>query len=191
MSNNKLIFLVQKALVENLELELKKLNNKVEFIRLVVEKKIEVRGRKKAELCLELQRLGFDPFPKQKRGAEPAAVGAIDDEEENEEIPDDPNPTDIVGSEYDYLLSMSIGTLTVEKRDELIAEKKKCEIDVEEMRNTPPKSLWFRDLEALEKELDVSNAALCCFIDLFCSIISSPLCRYLIKWMQRTRKKEN
>ncbi|GJN21945.1 hypothetical protein PR202_gb09469 [Eleusine coracana subsp. coracana] len=142
----------KRVLLENLELEFRKLSNKARFIGLVVAGDIDVRGRKKAELCLELQEKGFDPFPKKQKGA-PAAVGAIEDEEENEASPE--APVIVPGSEYDYLLSMSIGTLTLEKQKELEAEKERCANDVEELKQTPPKSLWFRDLEALEKELDV------------------------------------
>ncbi|GJN14056.1 hypothetical protein PR202_gb00831 [Eleusine coracana subsp. coracana] len=142
----------KKALLENLELEFRKLSNKVRFIGLVVAGDIDVRGRKKVELCLELQEKKFDPFPKKQKG-EPAAVGAIEDEEENEASPE--TPAVVPGSEYDYLLSMAIGTLTVERQKELEAQKERCANDVEELKNTPPKSLWFRDLEALEKELDV------------------------------------
>ncbi|GJM86531.1 hypothetical protein PR202_ga02399 [Eleusine coracana subsp. coracana] len=148
----------KRVLLENLELEFRKLSNKARFIGLVVAGDIDVRGRKKAELCLELQEKGFDPFPKKQKG-EPAAVGAIEDEEENEASPE--APIVVPGSEYDYLLSMSIGTLTLEKQKELEAEKERCANDVEELKQTPPKSLWFRDLEALEKELDVLDKYRC------------------------------
>jgi len=89
---------------------------------------------------------------RKKKRAEPAAVGALE-EEENEESPE------AEGAEAsDYLLSMSIGTLTREKIQELNAEKQKLVDGVEELKNTSPKSLWLKDLDAFEKELDVSNA---------------------------------
>lgn len=145
---------MQEALLKRIELDLKKLENKVRFIRSVVDNEIVVNNRKRADLFLELRQKNFDPFPKKKKSAEPAAVGAIE-EEENEESPEaagaDP-------SDYEYLLSMSIGTLTLEKIQELNAEKKKLADDVEELKNTLPKSLWLKDLDAFEKELDVSNA---------------------------------
>uniref|UniRef100_A0A0A9D501 DNA topoisomerase (ATP-hydrolyzing) n=1 Tax=Arundo donax TaxID=35708 RepID=A0A0A9D501_ARUDO len=50
---------------------------------------------------------------------------------------------------------MAIGTLTREKIQELNAEKAKLENDVEELRKTTPELLWLRDLDALEKELDL------------------------------------
>jgi hypothetical protein len=179
---------VQKAILENLELELRKLSNKVRFIGLVVAGDIDVRGRRKAELCLELQEKGFDPFPKKQKG-EPAAVGTIEDEEENEANLE--APAVVPGSEYDYLLSMAISSLTLEKQKELEAEKEKCAKNVVELRKTSPKSLWCRDLEALEKELDVSNivwlSSACCF--LFHFLIHRFWFRCLIRWMQRMRRK--
>ena len=96
-------------MLKNIKLDLKKLENKVRFIRCVVDNEIIVNNRKRADLFLELRQKNFDLFPKKKKRAEPAAVGALE-EEENEESPE------AEGAEAsDYLLSMSIGTLTREK----------------------------------------------------------------------------
>ncbi|XP_062220005.1 DNA topoisomerase 2-like [Phragmites australis] len=144
----------KKALLENIKLDLKKLNNKVRFIRCVVEDEIEVKNRKRAELFVELQQKNFDPFPKKKKAAEPAAVGATEEEDENEESSEAAKGI-ALASDYEYLLSMAIGTLTREKIQELNDEKAKLENEVEELRKTSPRSLWLRDLDAFEKELDV------------------------------------
>ncbi|CAN6246457.1 unnamed protein product, partial [Urochloa humidicola] len=106
----------KQVLLENKKLDLKKLENKVRFILCVVNNEIIVNNRKRADLFLELRQKNFDPFPKKKKRAEPAAVGAIE-EEENEESPESANGVD--PSDYEYLLSMSIGTLTLEKIQEL------------------------------------------------------------------------
>ena len=50
---------------------------------------------------------------------------------------------------------MAIGTLTLEKVQELCAEKNKLDNEVDELRKATPKSLWRKDLDALERELDV------------------------------------
>ncbi|AQK73829.1 DNA topoisomerase 2, partial [Zea mays] len=142
----------KEALLKNIKLDLKKLENKVRFIRCVVDNEIIVNNRKRADLFLELRHKNFDPFPKKKKKAEPTAVGAIE-EEENEESPETAAGVD--PSDYEYLLSMSIGTLTLEKIQELNAEKQKLVDDVVELMNTSPKSLWLKDLDAFEKELDV------------------------------------
>ncbi|AQK73842.1 DNA topoisomerase 2, partial [Zea mays] len=108
----------KEALLKNIKLDLKKLENKVRFIRCVVDNEIIVNNRKRADLFLELRHKNFDPFPKKKKKAEPTAVGAIE-EEENEESPETAAGVD--PSDYEYLLSMSIGTLTLEKIQELNA----------------------------------------------------------------------
>ncbi|XP_052142944.1 DNA topoisomerase 2 [Oryza glaberrima] len=141
----------KRALLENIELELKKLSNKVRFILAVVEGDIIVNNRKRAELFVELKQKGFDPFPRKKQRAGPSAVGAIEEDEENEESPEAAN---VGSSDYEYLLSMAIGTLTLERVQQLIAEKGRMENEVAELKRTRPKSLWMRDLDAFEKELD-------------------------------------
>ncbi|XP_058073689.1 DNA topoisomerase 2-like isoform X2 [Magnolia sinica] len=138
----------KKVMLDNLEIKLLRLSNKVRFIIGVVEGEIIVSNRKKADLVLELQQKGFTPFPKTK-GVD---TGEAMESEENEETPE-------VGrvaraSDYEYLLSMPIGTLTLEKVQELLAEKEKQEMDVQELKKETPKSLWMKDLDAFITALD-------------------------------------
>ncbi|KAK3030786.1 hypothetical protein RJ639_035451 [Escallonia herrerae] len=143
----------QKVLLDNLELELLKLENKVRFILGVVEGKIIVSNRKRADLFLELKEKGFTPFPK-KTKAEAVVVGATDDAEDTEENSEVATSKGIRASDYEYLLSMAIGTLTLEKVQELCADRDKLNKEVDDLRKATPKSLWNKDLDALEKELD-------------------------------------
>jgi len=81
-------------------------------------------------------------LPKKNKRAT-AALGAIVENEENEESHvaakgDDPC--------YDYLLSMSIDTLNVEKMQKLIAERE-INNEVKELEKTSAKSLWLRKLK--------------------------------------------
>ncbi|KAI8532305.1 hypothetical protein RHMOL_Rhmol11G0203500 [Rhododendron molle] len=57
-------------------------------------------------------------------------------------------------SDYEYLLSMVIGTLTLEKVQDLCAGRDKLRGEVDELSKATPKSLWIKDLDALERELD-------------------------------------
>ncbi|XP_058111742.1 DNA topoisomerase 2-like [Magnolia sinica] len=57
-------------------------------------------------------------------------------------------------SDYEYLLLMPIETLTLEKVQELLAEKGKQEMEVEELKKETPKSLWMKDLDAFITALD-------------------------------------
>ncbi|GAB4832566.1 hypothetical protein Ancab_006584 [Ancistrocladus abbreviatus] len=148
----------KKFFLDNLEKDLLKLENKVRFILGVVNGEIRVSNRKRAELVNELRIKGFTPFPKKGKTAESAAVGADDESEEAEEnsgeTTEATNSREAQASDYDYLLSMAIGTLTYEKVQELCAEKDKVSQQLEELRMLSPESLWLKDLDALETALD-------------------------------------
>lgn len=58
--------------------------------------------------------------------------------------------------DYDYLLSMPIGTLTFEKVEQLQAQLNQMENEVEELKKATPKSLWEKDLDNFLVKLDVS-----------------------------------
>ncbi|KFK39689.1 hypothetical protein AALP_AA3G276300, partial [Arabis alpina] len=144
----------KKIMLENLELELLKLENKVKFILGVVSGEIKVNNRKKADLVEELKQRGFTPFPKKSKPVEAAVAGAIDATEEAEESSDAPSSTFIPGSEYDYLLSLAIATLTLEKVNALLADRDKMKEEVEDLKKSTARSLWLKDLAALEVALD-------------------------------------
>ncbi|KAM5557131.1 hypothetical protein ABKV19_024492 [Rosa sericea] len=118
----------KKVLLDNLELELLKLENKVRFILGVVNEEIIVSNRKRADLFLELQQKGFTPFPKKTKAVEPEVVGATEDTEETEE-----NSEAVIA---------------------LKADRKKVNEQVVDLRGSTPKSLWLKDLDALEMELE-------------------------------------
>ncbi|CAA3012625.1 DNA topoisomerase 2 [Olea europaea subsp. europaea] len=144
----------KKVLMDNLERELLILENKVRFILNVVEGKIIVSNRRRADLVLELKDKGFTPFPKKTKTVEVSVAGSSDVPEETEENSDMANSQGVRASDYDYLLSMSIGSLTIEKVQELCNNRDKLIQEVEEMRQATIKSLWIKDLDALETELD-------------------------------------
>ncbi|KAL2939910.1 DNA topoisomerase 2 [Bienertia sinuspersici] len=141
--------------------QLVKLDNQVRFILGVVEGEIVVSKKKKVELVNELRERGFTPLPK-KKPVESAIAGATDNNEEIESTEEpignseDPESTaiPIPLSDYDYLLSMAIGSLTIEKVNELCNSKKKVEDQIEQLRNETDRTLWFKDLDNFEKALE-------------------------------------
>lgn len=149
------------------------LENKVRFIREVVEGTIVVSNRKKADLCAELKAKGFTPLPKEAvlEASIAGAVDHVEGSEETDEASEEEETTSemmveeekpkagapsktIPGTEYDYLLSMAIGTLTYEKMKQLWNERDTKKAEFDELTNTSPKSLWLRDLDALDNQLD-------------------------------------
>lgn len=136
-------------------MELLRIENKVKFILGVVKGEIIVNNRKRAELLLELKNKGFTPFPK-KKPVEAVVADSTDDADDSEESPEE-SSRGVRASDYDYLLSMAIGTLTLEKVQELCADRDKLNAEVEDMRNATPKHLWMKDLDVLDKQLDVCH----------------------------------
>ncbi|KAL6515775.1 DNA topoisomerase 2 [Orobanche hederae] len=141
------------VVLENLESELLKLENKVRFILGVVNGEIIVSNRKRADLFIELHHKGFTPIPKKAKSMEPEVAGASDNTEETEE-----NET-VIGagvrsSDYEYLISMAIGTLTIERVEALLADREKINSQVTELRGSTPRSLWLKDLDVLDNQLD-------------------------------------
>lgn len=68
-------------------------------------------------------------------------AGSPGAEEDNEDM----SPEAVAGgviraNDYEYLLSMPIGTLTLEKVQQLCAERDKLEAEVAELRKASPKS---------------------------------------------------
>ncbi|KAI3875654.1 hypothetical protein MKX03_035024 [Papaver bracteatum] len=147
----------KRVLLENLEYYLNQLNNKVIFILEVVKGEIIVINRDKLELYHELQQKGFDLIPpKAKNGA---AASKPEDAEENEndnsELPSDEGE---LARGYAYLLKMAIDSLTLQMVQELYKEKEKLDGEVAELKNATEKSLWLKDLEALEIKLNEQDA---------------------------------
>jgi DNA topoisomerase II len=137
----------------------------VRFIREVVEGTIVVNNKKKDNLCAELKDKGFTPFPKET-DLTASIAGAVDHvgREENEEeeevaagqekLQGNASKT-VPGTEYDYLLSMAIASLTYEKMQKLREERDAKKKEFDELTNTLSKTLWLRDLDALDHQLDV------------------------------------
>eukprot|EP01018_Ginkgo_biloba_P032588 Gb_11673 [translate_table: standard] len=146
----------KKVQLDNLQLDLLKLDNKVRFILGVVEGEIIVNNRKRAELLLELKNKGFTPFPKKTKAIEAAIAGALPDVEESPEENTEA-AKGVRAGDYEYLLSMAIGTLTLEKVQQLCAERDNLGGEVEELKKATPKSLWFKDLDAFLRELDAQD----------------------------------
>lgn len=94
--------------------EWSRLDNKVRFILAVISGSIVVANRKKDELLQELHRKGFQTFIQQKK--------TISEDDDGNHAEDEPNG-DELNKGYDYLLSMKLWSLTMEKVQSLTAER--------------------------------------------------------------------
>ncbi|KAL0006868.1 hypothetical protein SO802_008370 [Lithocarpus litseifolius] len=84
-------------------------------------------ARKRADLFVELQTKGLTPFAKNAKAVEPEVTGANDDTEETE---------------------------TIEKVQELCADRDKLNKEVDDLRKETTKSFWRKDVDGLEGQLN-------------------------------------
>lgn len=138
-------------LVNDLTLAYEKLSNQARFILMIVEKKLVVSNRKKADIVTELRKLEFRPFPvkpKPKTAGDPDQAG--EGAEEEEEVAD-PDAAGTAG-DFDYLLGMAISRLTTEQVAKLLAERDDKEKELQMLLEKSAQDLWHVDLDAFEQE---------------------------------------
>merc|ERR1712050_208739 len=97
-------------LTDKLIKELNMLEDRVRFILAVIAEEFEIRNRPKVEILNQLANDGYRMFPKVKKNE-------VSDEEEEEE--DDSSDIQKMTAGYNYLLSMPLWSLTLEKVEAL------------------------------------------------------------------------
>ncbi|PFH62563.1 hypothetical protein XA68_12983 [Ophiocordyceps unilateralis] len=127
----------------------RKLSNQARFIQEIIDGVLVVSKKKKEVLIRELRERKYEPFPRgqdvKKKASEEEEINALDNEEQDE-------MADKGSRDYDYLLSMPIWAMTLERLDKLktAIAKKKAEHD--ELDAKSPKDLWCADLDAFTTE---------------------------------------
>ncbi|CAE7424251.1 TOP2, partial [Symbiodinium microadriaticum] len=138
-------------LASKLSEEWEKLDNKVRFILAVIHGELVVSNRKKADILAELFEEGYKTFLPVKKIGQAAASPS---EEESEDSPEDTEPNNLDRG-YDYLLSMKLWSLTLEKVQELCKERDNKRELLDTLLAKAAHHLWLEDLDALEDALDV------------------------------------
>lgn len=143
----------------HLSLELQKvlvrLGEQARFIQMIIEKKIVISNRKRADLVKSLVELKFVQYNRageaiilqESTGNQELFVDDDDaeidaDAEANEHVPD------TLFSSYDYLLGMPLWSLTREKYERLLKEKGSKEEELNVLLGKTAKDLWNEDLDA-------------------------------------------
>jgi DNA topoisomerase II len=150
-------------LVDQMQRDYKILENKVRFIMAVINKELSVSNRKRAELLSELVAKKYDAFPKKKVKkvkTEEGEVVKAEEAEEPAEGDDQEDDKDERSRNYDYLLSMAIWSLTMERVNKMkqqLAEKKQ---ELEALLETKPTDMWLRDLDNFDQSWDSFETAM-------------------------------
>ena len=128
-------------------------HDKVRFILRVIAGSLVVSNRKKTELLEELKITGFKLFAEKKQAKKDDDI-TNDEENDNDEHENSLTSSVSLSQGYDYLLSMKIWSLTMEKVHALTAERDEKRNELEILMAKTPEDLWLEDLEALEDALD-------------------------------------
>ncbi len=112
----------QLAIIEH---QLKLISYKVKFILLVVNKKLEINNKKRSDIEEQLIKAKFPQLARSK-----------DDDKIS----------------YDYLLTMPIYNLTMEKINELKQQEQDKETEYNILDSKSPKDIWISELDVLESE---------------------------------------
>ena len=129
----------REALLARLDREWRRMDNKVRFILSVVDGSLVVSNRKKAELLQELARQGYELFAPGTT-TEEGGEGGVEPGE--------------LGRGYDYLLSMKIWSLTLERVEDLRGQLAEKASELEALRGMTAADLWEADMDVLEERLD-------------------------------------
>jgi len=140
-------------LLDKMEARVQFITNRARFILENIEKKITVMNVKRKEIEAKLKERGYasDPVKAWERKVKKEQNLELSDDEE--EAADEQNQVE-ARSDYQYLLSMPIYNLTLEKKEALLKEKGQIEHDFDVLKKKTPTDLWEEDLVDLEKTLD-------------------------------------
>ena len=161
----------KQTLVASMQADLELLENKTRFILAVVNNEIELRNRKREDLLAQLRDMNFVPKSKlrltalKKAKANPAvASDGTDGEDSDAEEQDgaqeegarstrkgsktaNKKSEDAPRSEYDYLLTMPLWSITLERANKLRQQYDEQHAELVKLQETTEKQMYERDLE--------------------------------------------
>ena len=125
----------------------------VRFILMVVNGQLVVSNRKKSDLMAELKAKGFQTFKPKVASADKSDESGNDSERSSGSA-DSQSPDDDLAKGYDYLLSMKLWSLTMERVQALTSERNQKRDELHDLTNKTSQQLWLQDLDNLETALD-------------------------------------
>lgn len=154
-------------IADKLQNQLIRLSEQARFIKLIIDKELTVSNRKRIDLAKQLESLNFTKLDKDGKPSKETTTqslmvdpdelieeqeetqdisqlntGEIDDApQENEHIPE------TIYTQYDYLLGMSIWSLTRERYEKLLRQKEEKNDELMAFLSKSPKDLWNDDLD--------------------------------------------
>jgi DNA topoisomerase-2 len=128
-------------LVSKLEREIEIIQNKVKFVLAVIGGDVKFQNKRASDLVKDLKAMGIKSMHEIE--SEFKILGTVGEEESN-----------ATGEGFDYLLGMSLWSLTKEKVDALTEELAQKRDDLMTLKKTSPEQMWDTDLMELLAALD-------------------------------------
>ena len=142
----------KRFLVGQLAAEVSRLENQARFITEKNAGRLVIENKRKADLIALLQKQGYASDPVKAWTASRNKAGE-EDEDGAGDSSDEEDAEDSTGPDYNYLLGMSLWSLTKEKTDELLRSRDKKKDELELLKSKTPKDLWNSDLDDFMEEL--------------------------------------
>ncbi|PGH36410.1 DNA topoisomerase II [[Emmonsia] crescens] len=138
--------------LSQLQKDLEKLSNQARFVQMIIDGKLVISKKPKAQLVQELKQKGFKHFSKvsdaDKEGENAPVVEEDDDEGEKSDVEE----TEIGANSYDYLLGMPLWSLTKERVEKLRRQIGDKETEVDTLIKLSKEDIWKADLDAFLAE---------------------------------------
>ncbi|XP_077279130.1 DNA topoisomerase 2 [Temnothorax americanus] len=136
-----------------LQAEAEKLTNQARFILEKCDGTLVIENKKKKDMIAELVRSKYDSDPlvawKLSQDREQVLEEAVENDEEAV-----PTANAIEKENFDYLLGMTMWSLTKEKKDDLLRQRDEKIAELKRLQARTPMSLWKEDLDNLLAELN-------------------------------------
>lgn len=127
--------------------DLEKYTNQARFVQMIIDGKLVVAKKKKADLVKELRDKKFTPIAKVEVAFKEGELEPMaDNDEENEDS------TDTGASSYDYLLGMPIWSLTKERVEKLLRQIGDKELEIDQLIKMSKEAIWRKDLNDFIEE---------------------------------------
>ena len=152
-------------MLEMLQRRLLMISEQARFVKMIIEKELSVANKKKKELIELLEKHDFTKFTKDGKPVESKGSNVfIDENDSEEEIENEGDVSalnlkeaedrvegehkpDTIFSSYDYLLGMTIWSLTHERYVRLLNEKSNLQKELEVLIGKSAVDLWNHDLD--------------------------------------------
>jgi DNA topoisomerase-2 len=136
-----------------------KLSNQARFIIEKCDGSLVVENKKRKKMVEEIVKRNYDPDPVKKwKSAQAQAVEDFQDDQRQSQQSDSDidayRNEEAKAEDFDYLLSMTMWNLTLEKKEDLLRKKQEKQQELEKLRATSKEYLWREDLTEFLKKLD-------------------------------------